>query len=183
MFTQQKPEAVSDPLDILCAFAALTPEELQLRCDQYSTEQLDESINLLDKQLALLDKIENMFQYTVGYPSREAAINGISAYATGKVRESQKELEKSLNDFTKMFPGRNTYKAPEKSAEEIKKNEELMKTLEDTAKRYLRIKNVKPQLEENLGTLRLAFAKKGGTNAPEKAPEEAPEQNQRCSMM
>ena len=183
MFRKPAPEsqeAQNDVVALANAIAALTPEQMQLRCESYSAQQLKALITDIENLIAIPAKIFAYFRTHVGYSSDDAIRNGIQAHASGKVREMRNQLfGVEIPEFLRMaevIDGMQTgapsqkksyAKTPEEE-QEAQEAERISSMNEEIAKRYLAMNSAKPALEKHLIMLRAADASLQQTAMPSK---------------
>jgi hypothetical protein len=164
MFNRPAPEstaAANNPFVQLEAMAALSPEEIEKRCQIDSSAQLQVRIEQLERMVAVPENILSFFQKEVGYPSRAGTLHGIAAYASGKVRQNRVEVDGVFKEWG--------VEAPIKSEAEKQKDEESLATAEALAQQYQLLARIAPKLEAHLNIMRVALINKLAQEHPENA--------------
>lgn len=177
MFRPKTPEEVMKSEytlnELIAAFTQLSIEEIQKRCDSYPDDLLEIAINSHFDFIKSISDGEELFQFNVGYASREAALKGIHAYAAGTVRQSISDINESIENLQKSswFSRELNNKVPEKNPLDKKKGEEMLASLEKIARMHLERKNYEERANLNLKLFRSEFLdRKNKNKTPQKKP-------------
>lgn len=156
-------QSLEDIIRIIKELASQSDEQTDAKV---RTLPIDKLNALIDATTALLDipaQIEDTFQFTVGYPSKEAAIRGIHYYADGTVRREGEKLDRMFESFLSsssiLFPLQEKLAPQKPTAQqeaEKKASDESLAMLEQHAKFYLQLMESKAVLEKQIGIMTAA---------------------------